>query len=248
MGIKKATIPQLEKGIKRYERKKKRGWRSPQEVAMRKLKKLKKAKGKVEFKRSPTGKIGGFVHRQLTKKMGGKRGRKRTSIRKVKGRVGRPKGIYVHRHPITGKQIPATEFYSIRKAMRRRARTIAEMRDTKELQTLARRGIPPEEGRVIVDARQLRSAIRRPGQRFPPQQIPTQNIQQIQEQIELQRIQHIAPFARQAAVNRMRRRRHIEEIHKQSQIPIQQTEVSLLDGRARVKENSMSRREKWTYS
>jgi hypothetical protein len=173
------------------------------------------------------------------------------------GRVGRPAGLYKYRNPITGKPIHVWEYRRVVSALKRQNQVVAAQRDQIEQMRLARQGIPPEQARVLVDARQIRQAVST-GNQGVPQQVPIQQVypqqisqQQIQQQAELQRIQtQVLPWERRAAMNRLMRQQRIHQIQQQqNQMQVQNAEVSLLDGRVRPKDvTTMQRRERWTYS
>ena len=172
------------------------------------------------------------------------------------GRVGRPTGVYKYRNPITGKPIHVWEYRRVVSALKRQNQGIAAQRDQIEQIRMARQGIPPEQARVLVDARQIRQAVStgnqgvpvRP-QIYPQEQLPasTNNLQQA----EYQRIQtQVVPWARRAAMNRLIRQQQIAQMQQQqNQMQVQNTEVSLMDGKAYPKDvTANQRREKWTYS
>jgi len=76
---------------------------------------------------------------------------------RVKEGPGRPRGDFKHRDPYTGKPIPATLFYKRIKDFRRDQQQKAQQVDQQVVQQLAKRGIPPEQAKQIVDTRQLQS-------------------------------------------------------------------------------------------
>jgi len=108
---------------------------------------------------------------QATRKIGrrvtgtpepGKKGKKS----KKYATAGRPAGEYKTRiDPFTGQsiQIPATEYYKLMKEYKAqqelKAETTAQRVDTSQVQQLARRGVPPEEAKKIVDIRQAQQVV-----------------------------------------------------------------------------------------
>lgn len=97
--------------------------------------------------------------------------------KKVKTGPGRPRLSYKHRHPVTGKPIPATEWYQVRKALKRKARTIATGQDIRQQQMLARRGISPAEAQSIEMMRLRRIAeMQAQAALQPQQQIPIRRL------------------------------------------------------------------------
>jgi hypothetical protein len=96
---------------------------------------------------------------------------------------GRPRETYKHRHPLTGKPIPATEWYKVRKKLRRRAKARAEATDIRQQQLLARRGISPEEARAIEIMRLRRIAQMQALRTLQPQLIQTQPISRPQQMV-----------------------------------------------------------------
>jgi len=187
------------------------------------------------------------------KPSGFRRGGKGAGVGRRTGRVGRPKGSYTYRHPVTGKPIHVWEYRKVVRALKNRNQILARQRDQLEQMRLARQGIPPEQAKVIADARQIRQALSS-GNQPQPQQVPVevqQQVQQQQAQAELQRIQQrVVPWQQRAAMNRLRRQQQIAQMDAyQQQMQQQKAEVSLLDGRTYVKDNTaMQRRERWTYS
>lgn len=77
----------------------------------------------------------------------------------VQRSVGRPKGEFKHVDPFTKKAIPATIYYQRKKLFDRIAQQRANLEDQKKIQQLAKRGIPPEQAKIIVDNAQIRSVI-----------------------------------------------------------------------------------------
>jgi len=190
---------------------------------------------------------------------GFKRGGKGSGVGSRTGRPGRPKGSYTYRNPLTGKPIHVWDYRKLVGALKRQNKAIAERKDLMEQAQLARRGIPPEQAEVLVNARQIRQVIERPvstrNEGVVYQQIPQQEQVQVQQQVvpaqaEYQRIQtQVQPWQQRAAMNRLRRQQQIAQMDQQQNIPQQRTEISLMDGRAYPKDvTAMQRREKWTYS
>ena len=196
---------------------------------------------------------GGVTYRTAKVRKGG-RG---SGVGSRTGRPGRPKGSYTYRHPITGKPIHVWEYRKVVRALKQRNKAIAELRDQKEQMALAKRGIPPEQAKVLIDARQIRSvSTGNEGviQEVPQVQAQVQaQAQQVQHVVpaEVQRIQtQVQPWEREAAMRRLMRQQQIRQMdQQQNQMQAQNTEVSLLDGRVRPRDvTAMQRREKWTYS
>lgn len=179
---------------------------------------------------------------------------KRRLYGQTTGKVGRPKGTLSYRHidPRTGKPMPATEWYRLQRALKRQAKAIAETRDIRETQGLAKQGIPPQQARMIVDTRQLRRAIQpQQVQQVQPQQYQV-NPQQAYIQSEMARIQQMEPWARQNAVNMLRRRVQVDQRVQNEGVnrvvvpeTPQRQEVSLMTGRPFIKQ-AIVNRERWT--
>jgi len=89
--------------------------------------------------------------------------------------VGRPRGEFKHRDPQTGQPIPATVYYKRIKELKRMAQQQAQQRDLQAIQALAKRGIPPEQAKQIVDQQQLQSVGVQPQQFQQIQQTKFQN-------------------------------------------------------------------------
>jgi hypothetical protein len=178
------------------------------------------------------------------------------------GRVGRPRGSYTYRNPITGKPMHVWQYRKLVNALKRENKAVASRRDVMEQEQLARRGIPPEQAQVIINARQIQQAMREQPvsignqgvipQRVQPQFQQVQQIpQEMQAQAEAQRIQtQVVPWERRAAMNRLMRQQQIAQMNQQqNQLQVQNAEVSLLDGKVHPRDvTAMQRRERWTYS
>jgi len=175
---------------------------------------------------------------------------RQTTYGRTTGKVGRPPGSYRHINPKTGRGMPAQEWYKLQRALKRRAQAIAQLRDTQETQALAKRGIPPEQAKVIVDSRQIRSVVRSmPVVR--PQQAQVVS-QQAQIQSEIARIQQLEPWARAQAMRNLQRRVRIDErvqnegrTRQPQQLP-QRQEVSLMTGRPVLRSPDVQNKEAWT--
>jgi len=76
--------------------------------------------------------------------MAKKKTKKKTIKSKVKGKVGRPRASYKWRHPITGSPISATQYYKVRRALKGRAKAMAEEAMIRNQMMLARRGMMPQ--------------------------------------------------------------------------------------------------------
>ena len=114
-------------------------------------------------------------------------GRVKSSQRRVKEGPGRPRGDFKHRDPQTGQPIPATVYYKRVKELRRQqqqqAQQISQQVDAQQLQQLAKRGIPPEQAKQIIDQRQLQSVGVQPQMsEFQRQQLILQQLRQQQMQ------------------------------------------------------------------
>lgn len=187
---------------------------------------------------------------------GFKRGGKGAGVGSRTGRPGRPKGSYTYRNPITGKPMHVWEYRKLVSALKRQNKALAERKDMIEQMELAKRGIPPDQAKVLVDARQIRSVSTGDEaiiQEVPQvqEQVQAQAQQVVPAQAEAQRIQtQVQPWQRKAAMNRLMRQQQIAQMDQQQQNQqVQRTEVSLMDGRVRPKDvTAMHRREKWTYS
>lgn len=183
--------------------------------------------------------------------------KRQTTYGQTSGKVGRPKGTLSYRHldPRTGKPMPATEWYRLQRALKRQAKAIAEVRDVQETQGLAKQGISPQQARMIVDTRQLRRAVvQQPQQYAQPQAVYQVSPQQAYIQSEMARIQQMEPWARQNAVNMLRRRMQVDQRVQNEgmtrqvvpETPIRQ-EISLMTGRPVLNQPQFQRRERWTY-
>lgn len=92
---------------------------------------------------------------------------------------GRPAGVYKHTSPITGKKVPATEYYQHLKQRRRRMKETATQAQIREQAIMARRGVPPQ----ITRIRQMRRMqVPQEIEEYEEGQIPIQT-QQIPTQI-----------------------------------------------------------------
>lgn len=85
------------------------------------------------------------------------------------GKVGRPRGILKHISPLTGKPIPAQQYYSELRFIRRKQSQLASQRQLAILQQMARRGIPQRQNQPTQMPTQ--QVIVRP---VPSKQIPQQ--------------------------------------------------------------------------
>lgn len=134
--------------------------------------------------------------------------------------AGRPAGQYKTRiNPFTGKpiQIPATEFYALKKkfkqAIQMRAKATAERTDVAQTQALARRGIPPEQARQLVDSSQERAVG------IVPEEEQIQQVQASQEQVTPQEVQ---PTEMQQRMARLRAIKTQRELQRAGVVPQQQ--------------------------
>lgn len=183
-----------------------------------------------------------------------KRKIRQTTTGRTTGRVGRPPGtLKVRINPFTGKpiKIPAKEYYKLLRAFRQQSEAIANARDRAEVRALAKRGIPPEQAKVIADTRQLRSVGALPPTPTVPQYQKKQVVQPQEYRQELQRIRTMQPWARTTALKQLQRRIEIDRRiqnggdTRRYTPPPQRTEVSLMTGRPYVS-NDFERRERWT--
>jgi len=191
-----------------------------------KLEKLraKNIKNRTKIKRKPKIKIGyrPSLSSNLQRTFGGVFGgqtRQSGSKQRVKEGPGRPRGDFKHRSPFTGQPIPATVFYKQIKEFRRLQEQRANQVDQQQVQQLAKRGIPPQQAKQIVDVRQLRNVgiqpqiqngvvpyqVQQIPQPIPPQLSPEMQrqifIQQQLQQLQTQQNQRPNPFASQVPSN-----------------------------------------------
>lgn len=80
-------------------------------------------------------------------KYGSKKGAKKS--------VGRPRGVYKHKHPITGKPLPATVYYKVVRRLKRRAKALPQEIQIRRQIALARRGITPQQAQQIQAQQQI---------------------------------------------------------------------------------------------
>jgi len=80
-----------------------------------------------------------------------------SGTKRVKQTPGRPRGIYKHKDPFTGKPIPATLFYRRIREYKRVQQQMANKKDLEAIKQLAKRGIPPEQAKEIIDRSQLQN-------------------------------------------------------------------------------------------
>jgi len=96
---------------------------------------------------------------------------------RVKARPGRPRGDFEYRDPFTKKPIPATLYYKKMKQWKRLHQQISNLQDLQAIQQLARRGIPPEQAKQIVDQKQIQSVMNQ--QQFQGGVMPPQTSQRV---------------------------------------------------------------------
>jgi hypothetical protein len=145
---------------------------------------------------------------------------------------------YKWRDPRTGKPVPATVFYKIKKALRRRATVTERMRDIKEQQAMARRGISPQTTEQIQAMREARLKAQSTIQAMPTQPIQNGRATQAEIQQEVSEIPegyHIMPDGRM-----------VRGVVPSSQLPTQKYKVvtDILTGRKIIK--PIPQRERWT--
>lgn len=111
----------------------------------------------------------------------GVRGRKVRAGKKAKGLkrpVGRPKGVFKHRDPRTGRPVPATTFYRIKRGLKRRAKQVETRAEFAQRMRLARQGLSPEEverARLIQEQKRALAQVRLSSQ---PTTVPVTTQQQ----------------------------------------------------------------------
>lgn len=175
---------------------------------------------------------------------------RKTAYGTATGNPGRPKGSFKPRFiPGVGyRAIPAQQYYKIKRRIQAYQEQQALATDIVQTQQLARRGIPPQQARVIVDQRQLQQLPTQQAYAPEPQpqmyeqqtQVPTQ---QPQIQAEMARIQQLQPFARKYAMIQLQRR--IQMSQPIPQRPPRQ-EVSLMTGKPVLNQPEFQRRERWS--
>jgi len=151
------------------------------------------------------------LHRQFGGAFGGRSSSNQSSGDRP---VGRPRGDYKHRSPFDGKPIPATVYYKQLRDFKRMQIQRANQIDQKQVAQLARKGVPPEQAKQIVDTRQLRSVGVQPSQnnqvQMQPQRINPNLPPEIQRQILMNQLrqqnqqvqtQRPNPFASQVPSN-----------------------------------------------
>ena len=84
------------------------------------------------------------------------------------GKVGRPRGIFQWRSPISGKPIPATQYYKELRFVKRYQENLAKQRLIAYQQELAKRGINPQQAQQIQMQRAQQP--QQPQQPIQPQQ------------------------------------------------------------------------------
>lgn len=94
--------------------------------------------------------------------------------------VGRPRGVFRHTSPITGKPIPAAIYYKELRAVRRHQSNLAQQRQLAIQQNMARQGITPQQAQQIELIRQLQ-ARQMPVQQAISRPMPSQAQIQAQE-------------------------------------------------------------------
>jgi len=111
---------------------------------------------------------------------------KKTKKGKRQAGPGRPKKTYKHVNPLTGQPIPATQYYKLRKALKRKASRIEDQAEYQQRIALAKRGLSPEEIQQAEILKAQRMAMMRQSQMMQQpqvvQQVPIQQIRQIQMQ------------------------------------------------------------------
>lgn len=92
------------------------------------------------------------------------------AVKSQKGQknVGRPRSVYVHRSPLTGKPVPAQVYNKEMRFIRRRQSDIATQRQLQIQQNMARQGITPQQAQQIELQRYLQAR--------QPRQMPTQQV------------------------------------------------------------------------
>lgn len=112
---------------------------------------------------------------------------------KTHARPGRPKASFKHRHPLTGKPIPAPEFYQVKKSLRRRAKQQAELAQLKQQQYLAAKyGIPPQITKMRQEAqmKEFKPSENNIAETTPVQTMPIQRAEEeLPEQVRPEMVQ-----------------------------------------------------------
>ena len=99
---------------------------------------------------------------------------------RVQAGPGRPKSVFIHRSPFTGKPIPAPQFYKEMRAFRRVQAQQADVVQQQQQQRFARQGVAPQQIQNVVEQRMRQQFIQqqmqqqpqmqpRPVQQMPPQ-------------------------------------------------------------------------------
>lgn len=150
---------------------------------------------------------------------------------------GRPSGVYIHTSPITGKPIPALDYYAQIKTLRRRARdqaaTTSQRSILQQQQMLARRGIPPQvAGRIIAQRQVMETA--------PTQTITQQPI--VQPQAFQRQIQPMFQQQMRTYPQMPQNYPEVQETPQQQQFRV--VEDLMVPGRKILK--TMPPRERWT--
>lgn len=175
---------------------------------------------------------------------------RKTAYGTATGNPGRPRGSFKPRFiPGVGyRPIPAQQYYKILRRIKAHQEQQALATDIVQAQQLARRGIPPQQARVIVDQRQLQQlptqqayAPEPQPQMYEQQQVTPVQSPQIQQ--EMARIQQLQPFARKYAVMQLQRR--IQMSQPIPQAPPRQ-EISLMTGKPVLAQPQFQRRERWS--
>lgn len=179
---------------------------------------------------------------------------RQTSLGRTSGRVGRPPGtLKIRINPFTGKPVkmPAKEYYKLLRQYRNRNEVVANNVDRQQVAQLAKRGIPPEQAKQIVDARQLQSAVPERTVQTVPEYQPQQVVQPQAYQQEYERIQRLEPWARRTATIQLQRRMQVDQrlqnggVTRNASPNVVREEVSLMTGRPTMT-GEFQKTERWT--
>ena len=102
---------------------------------------------------------------------GGSSGQKQTQSKGNRS-VGRPRAVFIHRSPLTGKPVPAQIYNKEMRFIRRRQNDIATQRQLQLQQQLAQRGITPQQAQQMELMRQLQARQ----VQMQPRQMPTPQV------------------------------------------------------------------------
>lgn len=205
------------------------------------IKKVAKISGKVlpkKFKKQLKGRIkGGEAMRKIVS------GEKLSKSGGRKAGPGRPAGKYKHTSPLTGAKVPATIYYKHLKVVRRRLRTRTQQAQLQQQAVMAKKGIPPQLSRQIIERRQdeIEEAIEEPQeQEIVAQEAPIQAREVVQEQPQqVQVVQQPQQMQRPTPA-----RIKMMQMRQQAQQPRFRVITDIMTGRKVIQQ--LPKREKWT--